>query len=365
MSTNQAFIKAYRRDPPLAAASAPTQPAPTAHVPRQAVAAPAAAPMGSGVFQSSVEIATASYTWPAAAFVATPIVATPVVDGPTPALTYSPVSHTPAPHLNAPHGPISQSPVGKRPLSSFTPAPIDEPFLIPEPTFVPETTISAFRWPQVCRALWERHQPHYDQIAGLLLERLPREPSRGALVGIASLHAGDGATTTTLCLAIAMAARKKSVIVVDANYRAPRLAGILGVQPTTSWQDVLDHGLPVAEAVIRSEADGIDLLPLDLREPTAREPNGAKLASSVQTTITAGVLRYAYDMVIVDLGAILAPRSFATMSHVLRNMRIEAAIAVTDPKHAEADDFAVAGELLDESGCELLGLIENRTHAAR
>ena len=46
-------------------------------------------------------------------------------------------------------------------------------------------------------------------------------------------------------------------------------------------------------------------------------------------------------------------------------MRIESAIAVTDPKHAGADDFTVAGELLDETGCELLGLIENRTNSAR
>jgi Mrp family chromosome partitioning ATPase len=45
-------------------------------------------------------------------------------------------------------------------------------------------------------------------------------------------------------------------------------------------------------------------------------------------------------------------------------MRIEAAVAVTDPKHAERDDFDVAGELLDETGCELLGVIENRTTTA-
>jgi Mrp family chromosome partitioning ATPase len=163
-----------------------------------------------------------------------------------------------------------------------------------------------------------------------------------------------------LCFAVALAARKRSVIVVDANFRAPRLAGLLGVQPSTSWQDVLEQGLPVAEAVIRAENDGVDLLPLDLRAPTAREPNGAKLAAGLQSAITAGVLRYAYEIVLVDLGAILAPRSFLTMSHLIRNMRIEAAVAVTDPKHAERDDFAVAGELLDETGCELLGIIENR-----
>ena len=76
------------------------------------------------------------------------------------------------------------------------------------------------------------------------------------------------------------------------------------------------------------------------------------------------MLRYAYELVLVDLGAILAPRSFATIQHLIRNMRIESALAVTDPKQAQADDQTIAGELLDETGCELLGLIENRTNTA-
>jgi Mrp family chromosome partitioning ATPase len=168
-----------------------------------------------------------------------------------------------------------------------------------------------------------------------------------------------------LCLAVALAARKCPTILLDANFRAPRLAGLLGVQPTTAWQDVLEHGLPVAEAVIRAARDGVDLLPLDLRASGDRGQNGAKLAAGLQTSITAGVLRYAYHVVLVDLGAILAPRSFSTISHLVRNMRIDAAVAVADPKHAQPDDFTVAGELVDETGCELLGVIENRTHSAR
>ncbi|MEX2093560.1 MAG: hypothetical protein WD971_12825 [Pirellulales bacterium] len=340
MSTNQAFIKAYRHDPPRAAAPTPSSPSPAAptrsHVRPPTSAEPVAA------WHSSVEIVVASSTWPATAVVASP--------PPLPSSSSQPI-------------------IGKRPLSSFAAQPTVEPAVAPaplvEPTFTPETTISAFRWPPVCRALWGRFGDEYEHIAETLLARSGREPGRGDVIGVSSLHAGDGATTMLLCLAVALAARKRSLIVVDANFRAPRLAGLLGVQPSTSWQDVLEQGLPIAEAVIRGEHDGVDLLPLDLRAPTAREPNGAKLVAGLQTAITAGVLRYAYEIVLVDLGAILAPRSFVTMSQLIRNMRIEAAIAVSDPKHAERDDFVVAGELLDEAGCELLGVIENRTNTAR
>jgi Mrp family chromosome partitioning ATPase len=255
--------------------------------------------------------------------------------------------------------------IGKRPLSSFT---ADNSFTPPaaaEPTFRPETTVSAFRWPRVCRALWEEYADQYERIADMLLTRSGRAPGRGGLIGVSSLHASDGCSTTLLCLAVALAARKTSVVLVDANFRAPRLAALLGTQPSTTWQDVLEQGLPVAEAVIRAEADHVDLLPLDARELTGREPNGTKLAAGLQTAITAGVLRYAYDVVLVDLGAVLAPRSYATMSHLIRNMRIDAALMITNPRNAKVDDLTIAGELLDETGCELLGMIENRTKNAR
>jgi len=343
MSTNQAFIKAYRRDPPPASPATPLPKRPVGArlssvsqtVSADNVRTPSGRQNSVALWENSVELVTAEYAGPVTAL---------VVASPGPALLRP-----------APLGPA----IGKRPLSTFTAESELEPSLELR-AFTPETTISAFRWPRICRALWEQYADQYERVAELLLARASREPGRGGLIGISGLHAGDGATTTTLCLAVALAARKTRAILVDANFRAPRLAGLLGVEPTTTWQDVLEHGLPVAEAVIRAAHDHVDLLPLDARAPNGREPNGAKLAAGLQTSITAGVLRYAYDVVLVDLGAVLAPRTYVTMSHLVRNMRIDAAVAVIDPRHAEPDDLTIAGELLDECGCELLGVIENR-----
>ena len=83
MSTNQAFIKAYRHDPPRAAAPAPTPPAPRSRVHQAASAPPLAA------WQTSVEIVTPATNWPE-----------------LPAAAIAPKQSTPA--------------IGKRPLSSFT-----------------------------------------------------------------------------------------------------------------------------------------------------------------------------------------------------------------------------------------------------
>ena len=133
----------------------------------------------------------------------------------------------------------------------------------------------------------------------------------------------------------------------------------LGLEPTATWRDVLEHGLSVGEAVIRAERDRVDLLPL-----AGRGLDGPQLAAGLQTSVTAGVLRYAYDVTLMDLGAILAPGSFATTVHLLENMRIDSALLVADPRHTDESDLAMAANLLQDHGCEPLGIIENRTNAS-
>jgi MinD-like ATPase involved in chromosome partitioning or flagellar assembly len=129
----------------------------------------------------------------------------------------------------------------------------------------------------------------------------------------------------------------------------------LGVEPTVTWHDVLERHTDVGEAVIRAKQDRVDLLPLG-----ATAAKCPQLACGVQTSVTAGVLRSAYDLVLLDLGAVMAPDSFATTVHLLENMRIDAALLVADPRHTEASDIALACDLLQERGCQPLGIIENR-----
>jgi Mrp family chromosome partitioning ATPase len=174
------------------------------------------------------------------------------------------------------------------------------------------------------------------------------------VVGVASLHAGEGATTALLCLAARLAARGRRTIAVDGNFAAPSLAQRLGAQPPGWWQDVLDRGSPVGDAVVRASGDGLDLLALD-----ARPADASRLASGLQASVTAGVLRYAYELVLVDLGAILAPRSQPAALNLVGNMRIESALVVTRPD-ADLHIIETAARLLEEHGCELLGTIENR-----
>lgn len=259
----------------------------------------------------------------------------------------------------------------KRPLSSFTgqryePAPLGATPKVPQHptgTLQAATTVTAFRWPRVCQVLGSRCA---DQFQGAV-DALLAEASKGrSLIGVVGLHSGQGCTTTLLCLAQQLAARNQRVIVLDANFAAPQLAASLGVELQTgsrqdrasggrAWQDILERGVPVAEAVVRSKADRIDLLPLD-----GRPTNGPRLAAGLQPAITSGVLLDAYDLVLVDLGAILQPLSQASILELIRNMRMDAAVVVTGPQPADPRELDLVGQLLSQRGCELFGTIENR-----
>jgi len=266
---------------------------------------------------------------------------------------------------------VHEPTTGKRPLSSFTNQPFEpEPLGGATKTYKHSlgmlraaTSVAAFHWPQVCRELTSRWS---DQFRGAVEALLVEADAGRSLVGVMGLHAGQGCTTALLCLAQQLAARNRRVIVLDANFAAPRLATSLGVELRVgssdgrppggrAWQDILERGVPIAEAVVHSKADRIDLLPLDDR-PT----NGPRLAAGLQPAITAGVLLDSYDLVLVDLGAVLEPLSQAGILELVRNMRMDAAVAVTGPQPFDPRELDLVGQLLSQRGCTLLGAIQNR-----
>jgi Mrp family chromosome partitioning ATPase len=336
-STNQAFIKAFRRD----AARSSTPPPASAPAPSKSIASHRSV-------ISHIDVSQEPSPWHTSVEFVGPAYRTELAPLLPPAIEMQSAKST---------RPVYSEPaIGRRPLSAFmNRADVEQPATEPphaDRAFQPGTTVPAFRWPSICRAAWQRSAADYERVAKLLTAQ---RASERRLIGVAGLHPGDGCTTTLLCLAAAATSTDRRLIIVDANFRSPQLAAQLGVEPTAAWQDVLAHGLAVDEAVIRAEDDRVDLLPLD-----GRRLDGPKLVAGLQTSVTAGVLRYAYDLVLLDLGAILAPSSFATTVHLLQNMQIDGALLIADPRQTEQSDLAMAADLLQEHGCEPLGMIENR-----
>jgi Mrp family chromosome partitioning ATPase len=244
----------------------------------------------------------------------------------------------------------------KRPLSSFLTRPQPQLPVTTQTKTIPfraGTTVASFRWPAVCRALAQESAAELDRVADLLLDQVALGHST---FGVLSLFPKGGCTTTAFCLAANLARRNQRVVLVEGGFYTPRLAQWLDVVPTASWQEVIETNAPITDALVHSVDERLDVLLLSGNSPT----DPLLLAGSPQAMNTAELLRKRYELALVDLGSYFDPRSQPVALELARSMGIESALIVAGPNPIDARDLATVEENLNHSGCEILGIIENR-----
>ena len=238
---------------------------------------------------------------------------------------------------------LKEGATSRRPLSTFS-APAEAVATAFKPVF----EVDGFRWPKVTDELLAAHHQLLVPVAEQLLD--VSEQGR-SLVGIAGTRPNVGCSTLLMCLARLVASVGKSVALVDANFAKASLGRDLGLEFGTGWEDVLAGDLPLAECVVKSLNDGVAVLPLDRQTGSAKE-----LLASIQTSVTAGVLRYHYDVVLFNLGnAAEAPQDEAAMS-IMQHCRLDTSIIIADTERTGIDPLDT---LMSLFGQKCLGVIGN------
>lgn len=235
------------------------------------------------------------------------------------------------------------APSQRRPLSTFA-----APEPPPTTAFNPVYEVDAFRWPSITNQLLSAHHELLIPVADHLLDIAEQGRS---LVGIAGTRANVGCSTVLACLARLLGSVGKSVALVDANFAKASLARDLGLEFDVGWEAALTGDLPLAECVINSIDDNMALLPLCRQNAHAHE-----LLASIQTSVSAGVLRYHYDVVLFNLGAAgMSPQCTAAQS-VMQHCRLDANIVVADTQRTSGESLE---PLLSLFGNTCLGVIGN------
>lgn len=261
----------------------------------------------------------------------------------------------PAPHFRIFRDPTpgpSGAAVGeRRPLSSFGP-----PAPSVEARFRPSHEVDAYRWSSVVDDLYHNHKSRWRTVVQTLAAA---DDAGRSLIGVAGAAQGVGATTATACLARLLVEAGKSVAIVDADFADANLAASLGLVVEIGWEDVLAGRVPLAEAVVESMGDRIALVPLMQGGVTSAE----KL-DGIQASVTAGVLRYHYDVVLFDLGAVSDGVQGPIARRVARQCRLDGALLVTggDPQAAAAGLRAM--QSAPELAAVCLGVVENQLRSA-
>jgi Mrp family chromosome partitioning ATPase len=247
--------------------------------------------------------------------------------------------------------PIAEQPNQRRPLSAFA-----KPGPTVEARFKPALEVDRFRWPAVCEDLLNRYALYLQPAVEALIAA---DDAGRSLIGIGAAASGSGCTTVLACLARMLVQAGKTVAVVDGDFTAPGLAAQLGLAVQTGWEDVLSGGVPLAESVVYSLGDCLALLPL-VRGGAA----SAERLETIHASVTAGVLRYHYDLVLFDLGAVLDRVQGPIASRLAVQCRLDGLLLTSGQPAGRSMQPQAIQQMVPDLASLCFGVIENQLRAA-
>ena len=186
---------------------------------------------------------------------------------------------------------------------------------------------------------------------GVRAQLLVRTLDKGhRIIQITSPNPGDGKSTLAANLAISLAHAGKRVVLLDCDFRKPRVHTLFNLpRPELGLASVTDGQAELATAIRHSRIANLDLLPCG-----PRPANPAELLSGAKFQQVLAELRTLYDFVIVDTPPLLAvsdPRVVA--------QRADAVLMVFKITKRVRPQAERARELLADMGANLLGIVVN------
>ena len=120
-------------------------------------------------------------------------------------------------------------------------------------------------------------------------------PDAGNTFLVADVCAKNGAAAIAVGFAESLAQSGEHTLLIDANLRAPMIAGIFHAEPKKSVSDVLSGSCPAAQAVLKSPVEGLDLLV----SSAPAERDAADLLAGKNFTDLMNEVKGTYDYVVV------------------------------------------------------------------
>jgi tyrosine-protein kinase len=167
---------------------------------------------------------------------------------------------------------------------------------------------------------------------------------------VSSAVTGEGKTLIVANLGVALAQAGTVVLLVDADMRRPRLADVLGLQPTVGLSDVLTgDDVPLEKALHRHST-----LPLEVLGSGALPPNPSDLLGSDRCEALLGKLTSRADIVIFDTPAMMPVSDAVMLARPASGLVL--VVRVPDTRAQELDR---AADSLRSVGKAPLGVILN------
>lgn len=206
--------------------------------------------------------------------------------------------------------------------------------------------VDRFQWPDAAVKL-HREYSYFAQ-AGKKLKAAAQQGLK--VLGVTGLSRGEGRTLLTLCLARSAASEGVNAVLIDCDFGKPDMAGALGLDVTSGWQEASMGKISLAESAVFSVDDRLTLLPL----------TGDATKFSLNDRRVQAVLKEAsrlFDVVLIDLGPLneMGDDAWSTTNRP----PIDAAIVVCDLRQHNLEHVREAAVKLQAAGVEAVGIAEN------
>ena len=165
---------------------------------------------------------------------------------------------------------------------------------------------------------------------------------------ITSANAGEGKSTIAIHLASMLAASGQPTLLIDADLRRPRLAQHFDVDGTVGLTQVIAGAVDLADVLIPTTQDNLDLLPAG-RIP----PNPSEIVGSGRMQTLLQTLSKTY-FVVID-----APPLLPVTDAGLLTLAADGAVLVIRTGRTRTEQIALCAENLDKVGGRMIGFVMN------
>ena len=172
---------------------------------------------------------------------------------------------------------------------------------------------------------------------------------------ITACKPGEGKSTISVNLAMALASEEDSVLLIDADLRRPRAHEYAGVDGAVGLTNVLSGEVDLDVATYRFPGTALDLLPAG-----TIPPNPAELLTSAAMKDLVAAVSHRYRYVILDTPPVLSVADANLLSPLA-----DGTIVTVDAQKTRRVSLAQTTKILTGGGARILGTVLNRTRPVR